>query len=131
MTDLNRRRVLKGISATGLAVATPMSLMADKLVKKNKHNSVYVDATHKLPNRYASSELVNHSQHNVVLNSNQPFTYKDTDGDYTTVYLTSREQTVTLKAGERLPIYAKAQMAKRPEELNIKNKLADYGLSIV
>ena len=70
MTNLGRRNILKAISAGGAAAALPFSLQAKSLSNhsKQKHYSVYIDASNGYPHTGASSEIINQSDKPLTLN---------------------------------------------------------------
>ncbi len=129
MISINRRKVLKGISAAGAATLAPISLKAAS--NEPKYIALYVDAAVEKPNASPTSAIINKTNKTLVLNAQQPFSYQDNNGQITTVHLNSSEPVYNLKPGGHLPIYAKAELIKQPESLNIHAKLADNALTIV
>ena len=130
MPDIKRRKVLKGLSATTAAVMAPLSLHAAKPVNSNQHIAMYIDARHGRFKNSTSNEIINTSNQAIVLNTKEPVGYKDSNGQYISLYINSSDETHTFHPGERLPVYARATMIKPPAKMAIQNKLVENSISI-
>lgn len=131
MPNLNRRKVLKGISATGVAAIAPFSLHAAKSASTEQNIAIYVDAKHGKFENSTSNEIINQGTQPIVLNTNEPVLYKNTNGQNVSLYINSSDNSHTLQPGERLPVYAKATMINSLNIANAQDKLISNSIAIV
>ncbi len=131
MANINRRKVLKGISASAAAAIAPFSLQAAKLNKDaHQHIAVYINANHGHFKNSTSNEIINTSNKPIVLNTQEPIAYKQANGKSVTLYVNSSDEQYTLQPGERLPYYAKATLIDSPQNLNAISKVASDSIAI-
>ena len=131
MANINRRKVLKGISASAAAAMVPFGLQAEEQKTANQHIAIYINAKHGHFKNSTSNEIVNTSNKPIVLNTQEPIAYKQTNGKSVTLYVNSSEEQYILQPGERLPYYAKATLIDSPQNLNAISKLTDDSITIV
>jgi len=131
MPNLKRRKVLKGLSATGIAALAPFSLHAAKSDKEEKNIAIYVDARHGKFQNSTSNEIINQGNDALVLNTNEPVLYRNTNGQNISLYINSSSDSHVLQPGERLPVYAKATMINSLSLSNAQNNLVSNSIAIV
>ena len=131
MPNINRRKVLKGLSATGVAVIAPFSLHAAKVTNTDQNIAIYVDAKHGKFKNSTSNEIVNQGTQPIVLNTNEPVLYKNTNGQNVSLYINSSANSHTLQPGERLPVYARATMINSLNIANAQNNSISNSIAIV
>ena len=131
MPSINRRRLLKAISAASAAAAVPVSVSAASDLKTSKHTAVYIDTRHKQYNGSANRQIINHSDQPLVLNGYQPVTVRQAGGEYTTLHLNTPNALYTLQPGERLPVYAQAVMTTSPSATQLRSSLGNQSITIV
>ena len=131
MANINRRKILKGISASAAAAITPFSLQAAKPHYAHQHIAIYINANHGHFKNSTSNEIINTSNRPIILNTQQPIIYKETNGKRVTLYVNSSDQQYTLQPGERLPYYAKATLTDSPQNLSAQSKLSGNSITIV
>ena len=131
MPSINRRRLLKAISAAGAAAAVPVSVNAAAKMKTGRHTAVYIDTRHKDYSGTSTREIVNQSDQPLVLNGYQPVTVRNSGGDITTLHLNTPNTLYTLQPGERLPVYAQAVMTTPPSASDFQGSLSAKTITIV
>ena len=131
MPMINRRKLLKAISAASAAAAIPVSVNAAANFKTEKHIAVYIDTQHSQFKGSASRHIINRSNKPMVLNGYQPVTTKNSDGGFTTMHLNTPKSMYTLMPGERLPVYAQAVMTSSPSPAQQLNSLASDSIVVV
>ena len=131
MPNINRRRLLKALSAASAAAAVPLSVNAAANISGTKHTAVYIDTQHSLYKGSATRQIVNRSNKPMELNGYQPVTIKNANGNYTSLHLNTPNSVYTLKPGESLPIYAQAVMTSSPAPGQLLSSLADDSIVIV
>ena len=108
MPNINRRKVLKGISLTGAVAITPMTLQAAKLTATDQPLAMVIDARHGRFKNSLSNEVINTGNQAIVLNSEFPVGHKISNGSTVELYIKSSQQHYTLRPGERATVYARA-----------------------
>ena len=130
MANINRRKVLKGLSVTGVAAVVPFSLQAAKTQDKEQNLAFYIDARHGQFKNSTSNEIVNQGNQPIVLNANEPVAYKNTNGQNITLHINSSEDSYALQPGERLQVYAKATMINSPKSFVAQDKWLRKSIAI-
>ena len=126
MTDIKRRKVLKGISATGAAVMAPLSLQAAMPVNSEYPIAMAIDARHGRFKNSTSNEIINIGTQPVMLTTRQAVGYKQTNDRFVTFHLIPSTQKQILNPGERLPVYARASLKKPSHLASIPTKLVGH-----
>ena len=125
MIDIKRRKVLKGISASGAAVMAPLSLQAANPVDSEYTIAIAVDARHGRFKNSTSNEIINIGSQPVELSAQQPVGYKQTTDRYVTLHVMPSTQKQILNPGERLPVYARATLTKPSHLTSLPTKLVE------
>ena len=107
MPNSNRRKVLKGITLTGVAAIAPANLLAAELTNANTPLAMYIDPRHGQFKKSLSNEIINTSNQALVLKTKEPVGYKSSNGRTVTLYIKSPLESQLLQPGERLPVYAR------------------------
>ena len=130
MANINRRKLLKVISAASATAALPFSLKAAAKSDSGKHIAVYIDAKNAQHNGTAR-QIINRSDKPLELKGYQPVTIKNSQGQYTSLHLNTPNTVYTLQPGERLPVYAQAVMTNSPPALTQRSSLVSDSIAIV
>lgn len=135
MPNINRRRLLKALSAASAVAALPVGVNAasrfKNRFKKDRHTAVYIDTRHKQYKGSATRQICNRSNKPVVLNGYQPVTMRNAGGEYTSLYLNTPNTCYTLQPGERLPVYAQAVMTTAPATGQMQGILNNHSIAII
>ena len=130
MPGINRRNLLKALSAAGAAATVPAGIRAASRLGAGRHTAVYIDTRHGMYSGGSVRQIVNHGNRPLVLNGHQPVTVRNSGSDTTTLYLNTPSAVYTLQPGERLPVYAQAVMTNPPAPSALAGSLPDNAVSV-
>jgi len=131
MPNINRRRLLKAISAASAAAAVPVGVSAAAKLRMDKHTAVYIDIRHSQYKGSATRQIINQGNKPLVLNGYQPVTIRHANGDYTSLHLNTPNTLYTLQPGEQLPVYAQAVMTTSPASTQLSSNQLNNNIAII